>query len=119
MAYVHLSRTEAETRRIEEEWGSLQWLAGRALTGSDITVGRVTIRAGQSNPRHTHQNCTEVLYLLSGTLEHTVGEETVITYAGDTLIVPAGVRHVALNIGTEDADMIVAYPSGERGFEVD
>lgn len=118
MSWAYRSRAEAEGQRIVEDWGSLNWLSGGALTGSDITVGRVIIKAGRSNPRHIHANCTEVLAMLAGVLEHTIGSDTVVTEAGDTVIVPPGVAHVARNIGQEDADMIVAYPSGLRGFEV-
>lgn len=56
--------------------------------------------------------------MLAGVLEHTIGDDTVVTETGDTIIVPPGVAHVARNIGDGDADMIVAYPSGLRGFEV-
>jgi oxalate decarboxylase/phosphoglucose isomerase-like protein (cupin superfamily) len=36
--------------------------------------------------------------------------------AGDTLVVPPGIMHNAVNIGEGDADMIVAYSSGTRDF---
>jgi quercetin dioxygenase-like cupin family protein len=117
MKWVYRSEAEAEAARIVEDWGSLNWLSGEELTGSDVTVGRVMIKKGMSNPQHAHPNCTEVLYMLEGTLEHTVDGETVVTRAGDTIIVPAGVVHVARNVGDGDADMIVAYPSGRRGFQ--
>lgn len=118
MKWVYRSQAEANEQRIVEDWGSLTWLSGGELTGSDITVGRVIIKAGRSNPRHLHANCTEVLTMLAGVLEHTIGDDTVVTKTGDTIIVPPGVAHVARNIGDGDADMIVAYPSGLRGFEV-
>ncbi|UCH36688.1 MAG: cupin domain-containing protein [Armatimonadota bacterium] len=70
-----------------------------------------------SNPRHSHPNCDEALHLLRGTLEHSVGDEMVMMNAGDTLVVPAGVAHQAVNVGSEDADMIVAYNTGERQFQ--
>jgi quercetin dioxygenase-like cupin family protein len=57
-----------------------------------------------------------VLYLLRGRLRHTVGDQVVILEAGDTLTVPPYVAHSATSIGEEDADMIVAYSSGERDF---
>ena len=108
----------AAAGRVAEDWGSLTWLAGAALGNAEgITVGRVIIRSGGSNPRHGHPNCEEVLYLLSGRLEHTVGDETVILGPGDTLVVRAGVNHNAVSIGDEDADMIVAYSSGDRQIE--
>jgi oxalate decarboxylase/phosphoglucose isomerase-like protein (cupin superfamily) len=40
----------------------------------------------------------------------------VILEAGDTLTVPPYVAHSAISIGDEDADMIIAYSSGERDF---
>lgn len=103
--------------RIEESWGSLIWLAGKQMGNMDgLTLGRVVIRRGMSNPRHSHPNCGEVLYLLSGRLDHTIGDDRVIMEPGDTLVVPAGVPHNATSIGETDADMMVAYDSGDRQF---
>jgi len=111
------SDAEANAHRVEEDWGSLTWLASRQIGNAQgLTLGRVVIRKGKSNPRHSHPNCEEVLYLLRGRLEHTVGAESVILEAGDTIVLDAGVPHNATSIGEEDADMIVAYSSGTRGF---
>jgi quercetin dioxygenase-like cupin family protein len=108
---------EAEAAEVREDWGCLRWLAGRATGNAEhITVGRVTIRPGKSNPRHGHGNAEEILHLLCGELEHTVGDETVRLSAGDTVSIPAGVYHNARNTGETDAVMIVAYPAGEREF---
>ena len=113
-------RAEAEAKRIDEEWGSLLWLAGAKVGNArDLTLGRVIIKTGHCNPRHAHGNCEEVLYLMSGRLEHSIGDEKVLMEAGDTLTVPAGVFHNALSTGEEDADMIVAYSSAVREFELE
>lgn len=113
-------REVAEANLIEKDWGYLNWLASKELTGTeDITVGRVMIKKGMSNPRHCHPNCLEVLYLLEGSLEHTIGDEKVALEAGDTIIIPDGIMHNALNVGNRDAEMIVTYSSGERQFSVD
>lgn len=45
-----------------------------------------------------------------------MGDQKVILNAGDTLVVAAGVAHNAVSIGDVDADMIVAYSSGNRDF---
>ena len=104
----------------ETDWGSLRWLAGREIGNAQgVMVGRVVIKPGKSNPRHGHANCEEVLYLLSGRLDHTVGDEHVILGPGDTITVPAGVYHNAVNIGEDDADMIVVYSAGTREFELE
>jgi len=111
------SDSEANAHRVEEDWGSLTWLASQKIgNAQSLTLGRVVIRKGKSNPRHSHPNCEEVLYLLRGRLEHTVGEEKVILEPGDTITLDAGIPHNATSIGDEDADMIVAYSSGTRGF---
>ena len=108
---------EADAARIVEPWGSLTWLASQPIgNAAGLTLGRVVIKPGMSNPRHTHPNCEEALYLLRGRLEHTLGGRAVVLEAGDTLIADAGVPHNATNIGDEDADMIVVYSSGDRQF---
>ena len=118
MHYSVFSAAEAESRRMDETWGSLRWLAGKKVgNASGLTLGRVTIKVGQSNPPHRHPNCEEALYLLRGRLRHFMGIEEVVLEAGDTLVVQAGLAHYAVNIGVEDAYMVVAYSAGERGFE--
>ena len=118
--YTLRRRTEAEITRIDEDWGSLNWLASRAIGNADgVTLGRVSIKTGYSNPRHTHFNCEEVLYMLRGKLEHTMGDDVLILEAGDTLVVRAGLVHGARNVGDEDVDMMVAYSSGVRDFVVE
>ena len=117
MRYSLRSGKDAERDKVVEEWGSLNWLAGNKIGNAQgVTVGRITIRKGRSNPRHSHSNCEEVLYLLKGRIEHSMGEERVVLEPGDTLVVKAGVPHDAVNIGEPDADMIVAYSSGNRDF---
>lgn len=116
-SYTVRRAEDTETARIDEAWGSLRWLAGRRQGNAQgLVLGRVIIVEGQANPRHSHSNCEEALYLLRGRLRHSVGDKTVLLEAGDCLVVPAGVAHNALNIGGEPADMIVAYSSGERDF---
>ena len=99
------------------EWGLLALFADAEKMGLEtMTLGRVSIKAGKSNPLHSHPDCVEVLILLEGRLAHVVGVETVTLEAGDVLAVPAGVAHRAESIGSVDADMIVAYTSGRRGY---
>jgi quercetin dioxygenase-like cupin family protein len=117
--YVRKSeQSEAET--VHHEWGSLCWLAGERLrNATGVTVGRVVIRKGASNPRHCHPTCEEVLHLLRGRLRHSVGDDTFVLEPGDTITLPAGVYHDAVSIGDEDAEMFVAYSSARRDFELE
>ncbi len=114
------SAADAAAKTIEDGWGTLTWLASEVLTASPgLTLGRVVIRKGQSNPRHCHPTCEEVLYLLRGRLKHSIGDQSVDLKPGDTISIPAGVFHNALSVGDEDADMIVAYSSGRRDFQLE
>jgi len=116
MSKYLITAAETEARCIHEPWGDLRWMTSESIAGTEITVGRVRIKPGRSNPRHSHPNSEEVLYLLAGRLEHWVADEQMTLNAGDTLVVPAGVAHYARNLCAEDADMIVAYPTGTRQF---
>lgn len=112
---VIYKKSSAEEKKVVENWGSLTWLANGSLLGTkNVTVGRVVIKKGMANPRHRHPNCEEVLYLLSGRLEHSIGSDKIIVESGDSILVEADVPHNAVNIGDCDADMIVAYSSPER-----
>jgi len=117
---IVIRKQEAEAAAIREDWGSLQWTATEELTATPgLTLGRVVLKPGASNPRHSHPNCDEVLYVLSGRLQHETGGEISILEAGDTLAIPAGVPHQAVNIGTEEADTMVVYSSGRREFKLE
>ena len=105
---------------ISEDWGSLSWLASKSLGNAEgITVGRATIKPGQTNPRHRHPKSEEVLYLLKGRINHTLGDKTTTMSAGDVITIAPGVFHNASCIGSEDAEMVVVYSQGTRGFELE
>ena len=105
-----------KVEKIETAWGSLQWLVKGADGVSEaMTLGRVTIRPGSSNPHHQHPNCEEVLYVESGEIEHTLPDgESVRMRHGDSIVIPQGIWHHARNIGDGDAVVIVAFNSAWR-----
>jgi oxalate decarboxylase/phosphoglucose isomerase-like protein (cupin superfamily) len=112
-------RTFADGILIDQPWGKLTWLASRELGNSTtMTFGRVTIPAGQTNPRHRHPNCDEILHLLTGRLEHSLGERKI----------PAQSRrhplHPRRSSGTmpvrwmeKDAEMVICFSSADRETE--
>ena len=105
---------------ITEDWGTLSWLASKQIGNAEgLTVGSVTIKAGKTNPRHRHPKSEEVLYLLKGRLNHTLGDKTIKMSAGDVITISAGVFHNATSLGPEDAEMVVVYSQGTRGFELE
>ena len=105
---------------IAEDWGTLSWVASKPLGNAEgLTVGRATIKSGQTNPRHRHPMSEEVLYLLKGHINHTLDDKTITMSPGDVVTIAPGVFHNATCIGSEDAEMIVVYSQGTRGFELE
>lgn len=96
-------------------WGRITWLHNGETGAKGLTVGEVIISPGQSNPMHAHPNCEEVLYLISGELDHTYGPDEVYHLTpGMSIRVPAGIKHNAACTSAEPARMIVAYDSAYR-----
>ena len=71
---------------------------------------------------HEHPNQTEVLYLMSGSLEAWIEQERRTIHAGDSLYLPPGTVHACFNISEEEARMFViltpVIESEELGFEL-
>ena len=108
-----------QTPKKVTDWGSLAWAvnaeAGNCRT---MTLGRVSIKAGQANGRHRHGNCDELLYLISGELDHYASDVgTLRMKPGDVIVIPAGVIHNARCVSTDDAETIVIYSSAKREYE--
>jgi quercetin dioxygenase-like cupin family protein len=106
----------SEAQRQEFSWGNLTWFANRALGNSDdMTVGRCILKPGHTNGRHYHPNCSETLVVIQGRIRHTFtgGRETELS-VGDTVVIPANVRHSATNIGEIDAVLFIAFSSADR-----
>jgi quercetin dioxygenase-like cupin family protein/type 1 glutamine amidotransferase len=105
----------ADHRIVEFPWGRLTWHASGELGNSDtLTVGQAVIRPGQSNSRHYHPNCDEVLHVLKGRIRHAMGDRTVEMGPGDTVTIPTGILHNATNIGDEDAVLAISFSTADR-----
>jgi quercetin dioxygenase-like cupin family protein len=110
---------QADGELLETSWGRLVWSASRQIGNSQtMSFGRVTIRAGEENPRHRHPNCDEILHLLSGRLEHSLAGKKIIMEAGDTIAIPQGAWHQARSIGDVDAEIVICFSSAERLTEM-
>jgi quercetin dioxygenase-like cupin family protein len=97
------------------DWGTIQWLCSNEMfAGANLTFGYVQIEPGQKNPRHYHPNSSEVLFLIEGELDHSIGGEVLHLTAGMSIFIPQNAAHDAHNAGTTTARMVVAYPTGDR-----
>lgn len=97
------------------DWGSIQWLcSGDMFPDAQQTFGHVRILPGMKNPQHYHPNSDEMLILLEGELEHSLGDQVYRLVPGMSIHIPQGVLHDARNVGETTARMIVAYPTSDR-----
>ena len=102
---------------IEEDWGQLVWLVGRKqVPGCEQTFGVVTIQPGRRNPLHSHPNCEELLYVVSGRCEHRIGDETHELAKGDVICIPRNVRHWARALGDTPMTAVISFSSPDRMF---
>jgi quercetin dioxygenase-like cupin family protein len=97
-------------------WGDIHWLASDVSNGAkELTFGVTTVKAGGSNPLHRHPNCEEVLYVVSGEVEHFIeGTRRVKMKAGDSILIPRNRIHQAVNKGMGPAMLAVSFSSAKR-----
>lgn len=111
--------TDAATAEaVEYPWGRITWLQSSETGAQKLTVGQVVIDPGQANPVHSHPNCEEALYLISGELDHALGADEMLHMTpGMSILIPKGVKHNARCTSAEPAVMMVAYSSANREIE--
>lgn len=80
-----------------------------SVPGREAVQARVDIEPGTSSIKHSHPG-EEVAYVLEGTLEYQLeGSAPVTLHAGEALFIPAGVAHVAKNVGSGKASELATY----------
>ncbi|MBO7743002.1 cupin domain-containing protein [Paenibacillus sp. MWE-103] len=104
-----------QERLLDMGWGKIQWLCDRAIDAeAEMTFGMVYIDAGRENDRHRHPNCEELIFVLSGECDHSLGDELYHLEPGMMLRIPRNVPHNAKVTGWEPCRMIIAYSSADR-----
>jgi quercetin dioxygenase-like cupin family protein len=97
-----------------------EWLAGfpfspdrpgeTAGTSEDATVVYNELAPGNRIGRHTDE-VDELLVVLTGTVEASVGDETATVGAGTLTVVPAETPHSVENVGEGTARMVGVFPT--------
>ncbi len=102
-----------DTDALSFPWGAIKWLMNQE-TDADArqTFGIAYINPDEQNPPHYHPNCEELLYVLSGACEHTLGDQSYRMDPGDLIRVPA--VHQAVNTGREPLCAVISFSSADR-----
>ncbi len=80
-----------------------------------MTVGKCVLKPGQENPLHRHPNCSEMLVVLQGTIEHVIEEGREVRMGpGDCINLPVNLPHRARNVGSDDALLMISFSSAYR-----
>lgn len=80
---------------------------GGALFGETVIVGVIHKARGSGSKRHTHPN-EQFNYVLQGTLQCDIGDQTIFCPAGHCVHIPAGVEHSCVATPEEDVIFFVA-----------
>lgn len=108
-------KTLQSTDTVELSWGRLNWLIGsHNMPGADQTFGVVVIHPGQRNPLHSHPNCEELLYVISGECDHRLGDDIVQMKPGSVIRIPQGVPHWAKCTSNEPVVAVISFSSADR-----
>ena len=79
------------------------------IPGQEVIQVRVDFEPGVTSPNHSHPG-VEVAYVIDGTFEYQLeGQPPVTLKTGDSLYIPAGVAHIAKNIGTKSGSELATY----------
>lgn len=85
-------------------------------TGSAYALIEVTV-VGNGPPPHIHNTEEKAFYVLAGSLNVLVGEQTVEANAGTFVLVPRGTVHAFSKAGTESAKiLLILSPAGFENF---
>jgi mannose-6-phosphate isomerase-like protein (cupin superfamily) len=96
-------------------WGWIRWMMnGKMEPGAAQTFGIVEINGKGRNTLHKHPNCEELLYVLSGTATHIIGDQKVSIKKGDLIRVPPNTPHMAIVTSAEPLRAVISYSSGDR-----
>lgn len=80
-----------------------------SIPAHETVQARVDFGPGAISIKHSHPG-EEVAYVLEGSLEYQLeGRAPVTLHAGDALFIPAGVAHLAKNVGSGKASELATY----------
>lgn len=85
-----------------------------------LTVIEGVFAPGQGHGFHRHPGQEELIYVLSGRIEHWMEHDRRILGAGDSAFMPAGIVHACFNAGDGEARLlaILGPSAGDSGLDM-
>ena len=110
-------RRDAGSRAETTAWGSVEWLVREGdPPGAEQTLALATWAPGLGNAEHTHPNCEEIVYVLEGSIDHTLGDQLARLDTGDVIVVPRDVPHRLINNSPVLVRTLIVFSSPDRQF---
>jgi mannose-6-phosphate isomerase-like protein (cupin superfamily) len=99
---MRIDRLDRQEPFITADGSTIREVAG-VPTGNATqqSLAEATVPAGGETVEHYHLVAEEIYHLVSGTGRLRLGGEQADVRAGDTIVIPPGVRHKLWNTGTE------------------
>lgn len=96
----------------------MQWLIdGVSHPGTQISFARMRLKAGAIASTHSHPNCDEVIYIVSGKAVVSIEGDRHALLAGDSVRVPTHAVHHIEASADEGADIVLSFSNGTRIYE--
>ena len=76
-----------------EAWEFVDGVRIHAIGGEQVLLCRVQYEPGKQVPWHAHADTEQVMAIVDGEVEMTIGEETRLLKAGDVVVVNRGQHH--------------------------
>jgi quercetin dioxygenase-like cupin family protein len=91
-------------------WAPLQKTANQESGTTSVALWRNWAKPGEQVLRHSH-DVEEVILVVKGRMVATLGDDRFELETGDALVAPAGVVHGFANPGSDDLEIVAAFPS--------
>lgn len=83
----------------------------KTVLGEKLTVAIINHEKPSGRGTHQHADMEQVTYILDGTVEFTLGEETRVLQRGDMVVIPAGTLHGVKVIQGQKASCLEIFSS--------
>jgi quercetin dioxygenase-like cupin family protein len=76
-----------------DSWEFVDGVRLHAIGGEQVLLCRVQYEPGKQVPWHAHEDTEQVMFILEGSVEMTIEEETKLLAVGDVVVVNRGQHH--------------------------